>query len=239
MATRKTTTRPAATVRRRPAATARGVVPFAGDDDDEDLVDDDEPEDVEDDEDPDDGTDDGDGMLFPNDDEDIDDYVLDDEDAASEWALPTHVVPADDMPTTIGEKRNAKGKVIQKGVRYFVQKGRTVTFLPTANIGSMFSMAGLVRAKGDGMRSLASFEAMCKRLADVVAEWTLVYPDPKRTPRPQPYRNPEAFLGLTADEVNWLLEKAQTIGQGQADTGKGNSASEPSRSTTRARVTRR
>lgn len=238
MATRKTTTRPAATVRRRPAATARGVVPFAGDDDDEDLVDDDEPEDVEDDEDPDDGTDDGgeawgeDGDDDQGDDDDLDD-------AASEWALPTHVVPADDMPTTIGEVRRKDGKVTKKGERYFVQKGRTVTFLPTANIGSMFSMAGLVRAKGDGMRSLASFEAMCKRLADVVAEWTLVYPDPKRTPRPQPYRNPEAFLGLTADEVNWLLEKAQTIGQGQADTGKGNSASEPSRSTTRARVTRR
>lgn len=238
MATRKTTTRPAATVRRRPAATARGVVPFAGDDDDEDLVDDDEPEDDEGDADSDDEDlvdDDIDAEWEEDDEGDLDGEA----DEGAEWALPTHVVPADDMPTTIGEKRNAKGKVLLKGVRYFVQKGRTVTFLPTANIGSMFSMAGLVRAKGDGMRSLASFEAMCKRLADVVAEWTLVYPDPKRTPRPQPYRNPEAFLGLTADEVNWLLEKAQTIGQGQADTGKERSASEPSRSTTRARGTRR
>lgn len=232
--TRKPAPKPAAIVRRRPAA-ARDVVPFAGDDDDAaDDIDEDE-------DDPDDGMDDGDEAWGEDGDDDQgdEDEDPDDEDDASGWALPTHVVPADDMPTTIGEKRNAKGKVIQKGVRYFVQKGRTVTFLPTANIGSMFSMAGLVRAKGDGMRSLASFEAMCKRLADVVAEWTLVYPDPKRTPRPQPYRNPEAFLGLTADEVNWLLEKAQTIGQGQADTGKGNSASGPSRSTTRARGTRR
>lgn len=225
--TRKLTTKPAATVRRRPAAAPRDVVPFADDDDD--------------------GTD-GDGMELPDDeiedeDEDLDDDVLDDDaDAAgdgAEWELPTYVVPADDMPTIVGEVRRKDGKVTKAGTKYFIQRGQTVTFLPVTNIGSMFSMAGLVRARGNGMRSLAAFEATVERLATVIAEWTLVYPNPKRTPRPQPYRNPKALLDLTADEVNWLLEKAQTIGQGQADTGKESNDSAPSRSITKARGTRR
>ena len=226
--TRKLTTKPAATVRRRPAAAPRDVVPFADDDDD--------------------GTD-GDGMELPDDetlddvedlDDDLDDDDLDDEARdGAEWELPTYVVPADDMPTIVGEVRRKDGKVTKAGTKYFIQRGQTVTFLPVTNIGSMFSMAGLVRARGNGMRSLAAFEATVERLATVIAEWTLVYPNPKRTPRPQPYRNPKALLDLTADEVNWLLEKAQTIGQGQADTGKESNGSAPSRSITKARATRR
>ena len=226
--TRKLTTKPAATVRRRPAAAPRDVVPFADDDDD--------------------GTD-GDGMELPDDetlddvedlDDDLDDDDLDDEARdGAEWELPTYVVPADDMPTIVGEVRRKDGKVTKAGTKYFIQRGQTVTFLPVTNIGSMFSMAGLVRARGNGMRSLAAFEATVERLATVIAEWTLVYPNPKRTPRPQPYRNPKALLDLTADEVNWLLEKAQTIGQGQADTGKESNDSAPSRSITKARATRR
>lgn len=227
--TRKLTTKPAATVRRRPAAK---VIEAWGEDGDDDQP-------PDDDEDPDDDVVNTEIEDLDDDLDDLDDEADDEADDGAEWELPTYVVPADDMPTIVGEVRRKDGKVTKAGTKYFIQRGQTVTFLPVTNIGSMFSMAGLVRARGNGMRSLAAFEATVERLATVIAEWTLVYPNPKRTPRPQPYRNPRALLDLTADEVNWLLEKAQTIGQGQADTGKESNGSAPSRSITKARATRR
>lgn len=224
--TRKPVIKPAAIVRRRPAASVREVVSFA----------DEEEEEIE--EDPDLDLDEEIDEESEEEDPDLD-LDPDAAEEGAEWELPTIVVPADDMPTIVGQVRRKDGKITKAGKKYFIQKGQTVTFLPVTNIGSMFSMAGLVRARGNGSRSLAAFEATVERLATVIAEWTLIYPNPKHSPRPQPYRNPKALLDLTADEVNWLLEKAQTIGQGQADTGKESSASAPSRSITKARATRR
>ncbi len=220
--------------RRRTPADAGGVVPF----DDADEIEDNAGGEVEEDWGEEEPEDEYDPDL--DEDEDLTDEAdEDDDDEAGDWAIPTVTVPTDDMAVVVGQVRSKSGKVTKPGKKYFVQRGQTVTFMVAPNIGSMFSLAGLARTRNDGLRSLAALETLTERLADVIVAWTLVFPDPKRTPRPQPYRNPKAFLSLTADEVNWLIGKAQTIGQGQTDSGKETSGSRRSRSTTRATASHR
>jgi len=154
---------------------------------------------------------------------------------AREWLIPLRVVPADDMPLVVGRETDPEtGETVSEGDTYYLQKGRTVSFVPITTMGTIFSTAGLMlsqspppgeteaEAQARTARTMKSMEELYIRLASVIAGWDIV--DLTGQPRPDPYQNPDALLDLTQEELAWLVAQA-TGAKGAADRGKGSQRS--------------
>ena len=161
-----------------------------------------------------------------------------DETWMDEWLVPPSAfrrVDLSDMPYEFGQELNNDGSVAVKGTTLYPFEGQTMWLLRTMSLGTAFSTAGLVRDQGNQLTTMRHFQALCARLADLLAHWTLT--DLQRRPMPQPYGNPEALERLTADQINWIMGKVMV--EDEAAEGKGvrgaRNSSRPSRSTTRTK----
>jgi hypothetical protein len=164
--------------------------------------------------------------------------VHEDEGWMDEWLVPPSAfrrVDLSDMPYEFGQELNNDGSVAVQGTTLFPFEGQTMWLLRTMSLGTAFSTAGLVRDQGNQLTTMRHFEALCARLADLLAHWTLT--DLQGRLMPQPYGNPEALERLTADQINWIMGKVMV--EDEAAEGKGGGAgrnsSRPSRSTTRTK----
>lgn len=125
-----------------------------------------------------------------------------------EFLIPLRRVPADDMPLTIGGLTDPETGEEVGEATYYLQKGRSVWFLPITSFATMFSTAGLLMSskRENAAAMVKSMGDLCARLSEVVARWDLVGPD--GTPLPQPYKRPEVIMGLTEDQLGWVIEHA-------------------------------
>lgn len=136
-----------------------------------------------------------------------------------EFLIPLRVVPADDMPLVIGEVKDQSGEVLHKGKTHYIQKGKTVEFIPVASFSAMFSTAGLLLGSNtqSARAMVESMNELYKRLSELVGRWTLIGVD--GAPLPQPWKNPSVIRGLTEDQLHWILVKLQ---DGETEEERGN-----------------
>jgi hypothetical protein len=136
--------------------------------------------------------------------------------------IPLLTVPSDDCVIHVGRVVR-DGELVHPGTAYHVHQGEWIKITPVTTVGQFVATSKMLVAEtsGEGLMDL------CMVLSQVLVEWN--WTDNDGEPLEQPYRNPRAIMGLSDEEMLWLMMAVRTPAQEPAEERKNGSG--PSLST--------
>lgn len=136
------------------------------------------------------------------------------------FKIPPRRVNADDCTVVIG--RVVKGlTIVEPGEPHQVHVGEWVEVLPVTSL-AMFNALLELGKMAANLTDNKALEQLCEALGERVTDWNFTGLDGK--PLAKPYKNPHVLMGLSEDELIWLVTAAQ--GETQAERKKGYGPSE-------------
>lgn len=103
------------------------------------------------------------------------------------------------------------GKIDHPGTPHYVHQGEWVEFMPVVSMADLFFlMKGLSPATGEVETMDAMMErisARCEWLANQVVAWN--WTGLTGMPLEQPYHRTDVLMGLSNDELMWLIAQSQ------------------------------
>lgn len=97
------------------------------------------------------------------------------------------------------------GKIVNQGTPHLVHKGEWVEFVPVTSVREFISLMGIMDGVGNEAMS-AHLKQLGERLAKRVVRWN--WTDMMGESLPQPYGCPDVLLGLSEDELYWLMARS-------------------------------
>lgn len=127
--------------------------------------------------------------------------------------IPLRRVMADDCAIVLG-RVILDGQITKPGTPYYVHQGEWVDFMPVQSVEDMVMAIRTLSIAKDGGEETPimiadRISAWCDRLAHSVIMWN--WTGLAGEPLPQPYGRPDVLMGLSNDELIWIINQAQAM----------------------------
>ena len=129
--------------------------------------------------------------------------------------IPAIKIPSDQCAINVGQVI-VDGEVTDPGTAYYVHEGETVEMMPVLTVREVMQLSKLQLAATDTGSLGESLNELCQELSHRIVSWD--WTDLSGEPLEQPYQRPDVLVGLSSDELLWLVNAAS--GQETAEDRK-------------------
>ena len=129
--------------------------------------------------------------------------------------IPAIKIPSDQCAINVGQVI-VDGEVTDPGTAYYVHEGETVEMMPVLTVREVMQLSKLQLAATDTGSLGESLNELCQELSHRIIAWD--WTDLSGEPLEQPFKRPDVLVGLSSDELLWLVNAAS--GQETAEDRK-------------------
>ena len=129
--------------------------------------------------------------------------------------IPAIKIRCDECAINVGQVV-VDGEITDPGTAYYVHEGETVEMMPVITVREVMQLSRLQLAATETGSLGESLNELCQELSHRIIAWD--WTDLSGEPLEQPFNRPDVMVGLSSDELLWLVNAAS--GQETAEDRK-------------------